>query len=118
MNNTQKFELVETYIKSGIFRSCDAQTQAIVAGTYIDLQRAVNRDRATVLAYLHTPEGRAMVERLASKQQQARPAYGAQSGLITRNGQSIDLARMRADLENDNRRLEALRRQVARERGY
>jgi hypothetical protein len=74
MNNTQKLELVETYVKSGIFRNCDAQTQAIVTGTYIDLQRAVNRDRATILAYLHTPEGRAMAERMLSPRQQQ--SYG------------------------------------------
>jgi hypothetical protein len=89
--------------------------------TQLDDVRAAGGDPARcqqIQAMLddHVRKQADIVERVVAYLQQGR---AAPSDLITRNGRTIDLARMRADLEADNRRLEALRRQVARERaGY
>jgi len=123
MNNQQKLSTLETFAKSGVFRSSDNFTQAALAGQMIDLQRAANRDRAWIQALLQV-YGPELIRQLQEhKQNLARPGYGAQDGWVYRNGQSINIAQMQADLEADNRRLEELRqelrRRVQRERsGY
>jgi len=136
MNNSQKLDTLETFAKSGVFRSSDTFTQACLAARMVDLQKAATRDAAWVEANLrlHLPE---LMRRLAvhkRSQRQARPQqsyrtstvaadgavlwteHSSSSDMIYRNGQSINLRQMQADLEADNRRLEELRRRVARER--
>jgi len=116
VNNAQKLETMTTFAQSGVFRSSDNFTQACLAARMVDLQKAASRDAAWLEANLrlHLPE---LMRRLAAhKQNLARP--GSDNGWIYRNGQSINLRQMQADLEADNRRLEELRRRVARERGY
>lgn len=101
-------------------RDLEATDQVRIAAAIITRQRAETARREEIVRILQSPQGQQLLRQVAARNQRTPTQSHAQSsGLITRNGKTIDLAKMQLELARDTAKLREIERRVARERtGY
>ena len=107
-----------------LLRTMEPCDQVRLSAKIFEIQEQQRAQQAAIVQTIRMHEAELLrgleIDRARRRQVSRQPVYGSPpSGMITRNGRTIDLARMQANLARSNRELAEMTRRVKAERaGY